>query len=57
MRIRIRIRIRIRNLAVIIVYDLLSDAEPRIELGAALQQSEALPSELPCTLSELRRTL
>jgi hypothetical protein len=30
---------------------------PRIELGPALQQADALPSELRRTLTELRRTL
>jgi hypothetical protein len=34
-----------------------SGAEPRIELGAALQQPNTLPSELCRTLTELRRTL
>jgi hypothetical protein len=32
-------------------------AEPRIELGTALQQPNALPSELSRTLTELRLTL
>ena len=39
-------------------------AEPRFELGPAIQQADALPSELRrtlgelrCTLNELRRTL
>jgi hypothetical protein len=32
-------------------------AEPGIELGPALQQADALPSELSRTLSELLRTL
>ncbi len=32
-------------------------AEPRIELGPALQQAGALPTELRRTLTELRRTL
>ncbi len=32
-------------------------AEPRIELGPALQQADALPTELRRTLTELRGTL
>jgi hypothetical protein len=32
-------------------------AEPRIELAPALQQIDALPTELGCTLTELRHTL
>jgi hypothetical protein len=32
-------------------------AEPRIELGPALQKAQAPPAELPLTLTELRRTL
>jgi hypothetical protein len=31
--------------------------EPRMELGPVLQQADGLPSELCCTLFELRRTL
>ncbi len=33
------------------------DAEPRIELGPALQQADALPTELLRSLTELRRIL
>ncbi len=33
------------------------DAEPRIELGPALQQADALPTELRRILTELRRIL
>jgi hypothetical protein len=32
-------------------------AEPKMELGPALQQVDALPSDLRRTLTELRRTL
>jgi hypothetical protein len=32
-------------------------AEPRFELGPALQQAGALPTELRCTLTELRCTI
>ncbi len=32
-------------------------AEPRIEVGPALQQADALPTELRRTLTDLRRTL
>ncbi len=32
-------------------------AEPRIELGPALQQADALPTEQRCTITEQRRTI
>ncbi len=33
------------------------DADPRFELGHAIQQASALPTELRCTMTELRGTL